>query len=383
MDASTPSGQAARGGRGLGPRGWQPPGHGPRRPGAGRPPRPGRGHRPGHGTGHGHGHGHGHGPGSGPSGEILFFAWTIDGTEPTSQEDVFAVDAATGAVRRLTDQSSGVPFVSDRDPAWSPDRTRIVLMSADAVAPTHLPVLTAAGGPVADLAVEGTVPAWLDDTTVVCAVSRLGPDGVFDRTDLVAVRVPDGLVTPLTALAAGEHLGEPAWHPTAGLAATLGHVDPVTGEQLGQRLVVAPPGAVAAVRAGGAPLAAPAFAEVAPGHDWPAGPAWAPDGTLLAFSAVRPCATTGPGGTPLLQMDVALLDVGAATVQWVTDDTAGHYDDGLNDGSPAFSPDGQWLAWARGHEDDWTHLVVTRLGAGGSPTVLLDGEHWFRWGLSW
>ena len=289
----------------------------------------------------------------------------------------------TGVVRRLTDQSSGVPFVSDRDPAWSPDRTRIVFMSADAVTPTHLRVVTAAGSPVADLPVEGTVPTWLDDTTVACGVGRLDPEGVFDRTDLVAVRVPDGLVTPLSAVAAGEHLTEPAWHPTAGLAATLTHVDPVTGEPLDQRLVVALPAAVAAVRAGGAPLGAAAFAEVAPGHDWPASPAWSPDGTGLAFTAVRPCATTGPGGGPVLQMDLALLDVGTGAARWVTDDTAGRYDDGLNDASPAFSPDGQWLAWARGHEDDWTHLVLTRVGAAGAPTVLLDGEHWFRGGLAW
>ncbi len=46
-------------------------------------------------------------------------------------------------------------------------------------------------------------------------------------------------------------------------------------------------------------------------------------------------------------------------------------------------PDGLWLAWARGHEDDWTKILFKRLGDTGAPTVLLDDEHWFRWGLDW
>jgi hypothetical protein len=74
---------------------------------------------------------------------------------------------------------------------------------------------------------------------------------------------------------------------------------------------------------------------------------------------------------------------GAGAIEWVTDDTSGDYDTGLNDGSPAFSPDGLWLAWARGHEDDWTKIVFKRLGDHAAPTVLLDDEHWFRWGLDW
>ena len=380
--------------RGVGPGGWWPPGSRPRRTGrtAGRlqshrPERPGPSpaHGKGHGPGPGHGPapGHGHGHGHTPSGEILFFAWTLDGTEPTPQEDIFAVDAATGAVRRLTDQSSGVPFVSDRDAAWSPDHTRLVLMSSDAIAPTHLPVLSAAGTRVADLPVEGTVPVWLDDATVVCCLSRLGPDDNFDRTDLVAVRVPDGAVSALTALGPGEHLGEPAWHPGAGLAATLTCEDPVSGELLDPRLVVASPAVVTAVRSGAAPLVSTAFSELAAGHRYPAGPAWSPDGSLLAFSAARPCATTNAEGTRLLQMDLALLTRATGAVEWVTDDTAANYADGLHDGSPAFSPDGQWLAWARGGEDDWTHLQAVRLGHGQKPITLLGGKHWFRWGLDW
>ncbi len=285
-----------------------------------------------------------------------------------------------------------MPFVSDRDPAWSPDHTRIVFMSADGIVPTHLRVFTSAGVPVTDLPVEGSAPAWLDDTTVVCAVGRLSADGFYDRSDLVAVRVSDAAVTPLTVLSPGEHLGEPDWNATSGLVAVLTRLDVTTGEELDTRLVRATAAAVAAVRSGGAPLTAADLTEVAPGHRWPAGPAWSPDGTRLAFSAVRPCATTHTDGSPVPQMDLALLTLHTGAVEWLTDDTSGDYETGLNDGSPAFSPDGHWLAWCRGHEDDWTRIMLKQLGhghghghghGGHKASVLLDGTHWFRWGLDW
>ncbi|CAN7305780.1 hypothetical protein LJR027_001455 [Terrabacter sp. LjRoot27] len=172
-------------------------------------------------------------------------------------------------------------------------------------------------------------------------------------------------------------------------AATLYREDPGTGDWSLSQLVVAPASAVEAVLAGGPPLTAAAFTDVAPGCAWPASPDWSPDGTRIAFSATRPCASTHEDGTPLLQMDVAVVTLpipgseGAGTVAWVTDDTAADYESGINDSSPAFSPDGRWLAWARGHEDDWTHIVLEDVGAPGSPTVLLDGTHWFRGGLDW
>ncbi len=364
---------------GSGHRRWSPPGSAGRRAGA-----------PGHGPGHPRPHRpraprapHGNGHGGGPGGEILFLAWTVDGTEPTSQEDILAIDTASGIVRKITDQSSGVPFISDRDPAWSPDHTRIVFMSADDTVPMHLRVVTSAGVPVADLPVEGSAPVWLDDTTVVATVGRLDADDIFDRSDLVTARVADAMVVPLTLLSSGEHLDEPAWHPTAGLAATLTRMDPPTGELLDTQLVLASAAAVAAARSGGAPLTAADFTELAPGHAWPAGPAWSPDGTRLAFSAVRPSATTDTDGSPVLQMDLALLTLHTGAVEWLTDDTTGHYETGLNDGSPAFSPDGRWLAWCRGYEDMWTHVMLKRLGHGHKATVLLDGTHWFRWGLDW
>jgi hypothetical protein len=315
-----------------------------------------------------------------PSGEILFWSHTAFGTDSNSFEDILGVDASTGAVRRLTGPSQGP--LSDRDPAWSPDRNKLVFMSADAVAPMHLQVFTAAGAPIADLPVEGTTPAWLDDSTVVCSVHR--PSYASDRADLVAVDVSSGAVYPLTAVAPGHYLGEPAWHPSSGLAAILTIFSPDTAPFFeDQRLVIADTAAVKTSLAGGPPLTRTDFVDVAPGMQWCSGPAWSPDGSLLAFSAIRDCATRQPDGSPVLQGDLAMHTMTSGAIVWLTDDTTGHYDNGLNDGSPAFSPDGQWLAWVRGHEDDWNRILVRQLNHHDKAKVLLNGGTWHKWGLSW
>jgi hypothetical protein len=118
---------------------------------------------------------HGHhtprpGKGDGPGGEILFWAFAVGGTEPTSQEDIFEIDSATGAVRRLTDNSSGSPSSPTVTPTRHRGGDRILFVSAEAGEATHLPVVFATGAPVADPFVEGGTPAWLDAGTVVCLV---------------------------------------------------------------------------------------------------------------------------------------------------------------------------------------------------------------------
>jgi hypothetical protein len=319
----------------------------------------------------------------GPGGEILFFAWTVDGTEPTSQEDIFGFDTGTGTVRRLTDESSGVPFISDRDPSWSPDRSRIVHMRADATS-MRLALTSASGAPLGEIDVAGTLPIWLDGDTVLCAVHRLGPAGFFDRSDLVAVAVPGAAETTVAAAAPGEFFHSTTWHPDAGLAAELLQEDPGTGATISTGIVHAPAAAVQAALAGGAPLTSASFSPLNPGTEWDAGPAWSPDGTRLAFSTLRSCATLGPGGIPVLQSEIALLDPAVpGSVTLLTDDSAAHYSAGVNDGSPAWSADGTWLAWARGHEDDWTQIVLQQLSDPSTRTVALDGRHWFRHGLDW
>lgn len=316
-------------------------------------------------------------------GDVLFYAWTIDGTEPTSQEDIFAVNIGTGAVRRLTDESSGTPFISDRDPSWSPDRNQIIHMRADASS-MRLAVSTAAGAPVTELAVEGTHPIWLDDTAALCAVHRLGGGGFYNRADLVAVDVPGGAQTAITAANPGEYLSEPVWHPTSGLAAVLTREDPATQAHLTTGLVHIAAGAVEGVLTGGPALGTASFTRLTHGTAWDASPDWSPTGTHLAFSTLRPCATPRSDGSPLLQSEIAMMALRTpCVIDLVTDDSARFYDEGINDGSPAFSPDGTVLAWVRGHEDDWTQIVTQRVGSPTTRRVVLDGGHWFRHGLDW
>lgn len=317
-------------------------------------------------------------PGPGAETEILFFAWNSDGTEPTSQEDIFGVDTVTGTERRLTDDSSGVPFVSDRDPSWSPDRTQVAHARNDG-----LVISTSAGAPVATHAVPLRMPVWVDAATVLGVVSRLGPGGFFDRSDLVAVHAVTGAQTPVTVASAGEWLRAPAWHPTGGLAAHLLHEDPATSAVLFTGLVHVDAGTVAGVLAGGPPLPVASFTQLTSGSDSDSNPDWSPDGSTLAFSTLRPCATLS-GGTPLRQHEIALMDpTNPATITLVTDDATGEYPDGLSDDSPAFSPDGTRLAWVRGYEDSWSRIVVQEIADPTTRIELLGGTSWFRHGLDW
>lgn len=318
-------------------------------------------------------------PGEGLGGEILFFAYTTDGTEPTSQEDIFGVDSVTASERRLTDESSGTPFISDRDPAWSPDRTRFAHARDDV-----LVISTAAGATVATHPVPARQPVWIDDATILAVVQRLGPGATFDRSDLVAVDAASGVQTPITAVSAGHWLAAPAWHPTSGLAAHLTREDPVTSAPDFAGLVHLDAIAVAAALAGGPPVAAGALTALTGGDDWDSSPDWSPDGVTLAFSTLRPCATLSASGTPLRQPEIALMNpLDPSTVTLVTDDATGVYSDGISDGSPAFSPDGTWLAWVRGYEDSWTRIIVQELGDPSTRTELLGGSSWFRHGLDW
>ena len=318
-------------------------------------------------------------PRDGLDGEILFFAYTTDGTEPTAQEDIFGVDSATASERRLTDESSGTPFISDRDPSWSPDRTQIAHARND-----DLVISTAAGATVATHPVPARQPVWIDDATVLGVVHRLGPGATFDRSDLVAVDAASGVQTPITTVAGGEWLAAPAWHPTRGLAVHLTREDPVTSAPDFAGLVHLDAVAVAAALAGGPPVAAGALTALTSGDDWDSSPDWSPDGSTLAFSTLRPCATLSTGGTPLRQPEIALMDpLDPSTVTLVTDDEAGVYGDGISDDSPAFSPDGTWLAWVRGYEDSWTRIIVQELGDPSTRSELLGGTSWFRHGLDW
>ena len=79
--------------------------------------------------------------------EIVYFSYSLDpSVDVPGQEDIFALDPESGALRRLTDDSSGLDFVSDRDPAWSPDRSVVAIHRVVSTEIPHVVLLDAASG---------------------------------------------------------------------------------------------------------------------------------------------------------------------------------------------------------------------------------------------
>ena len=303
--------------------------------------------------------------------EILYWGHTLDGTEPTSQEELFGLDPISGTVRRITDDR-GAPNgygYSDRDPDWSPRRTRIVSMRSDGQGLPHLSVRAADGTPILTLPVAGTEPVWMTERRVLCCLDR----------GVAAVGIPGGAVHPVLRAGHGERFGAPAWHPTAGLVAVL----TTDAHPHGSALVHATAAQVRAAVTTGSALTTAALTWLTGTAHWVDQPDWSPDGSHVAFSTDRPCATVEDGRV-LHQGEIAVIGIQPPhVVELVTDDSAGQYADGLDDRSPVFSPDGTRLVWARGYEDSWARLMVQRIGAPHSRRVLLADTHWFKSGLDW
>ncbi len=316
-----------------------------------------------------------------PSREILFYAWTVDGTEPTSQEDLFGVMPRTGVVRRLVDEGSAPAPQSDRDPDWNPSHRRIVSMRASA-SHMYLTVRDTAGTVVRTIDVPATEPIWMDRGRIVACLTGVDAGGERDRGDLVAIGTT-GLVRHITAAAPGEFLSSPDWHPTAGLVAALTREDPVTHVSHGCQLVRAGAAAVTTAIATATPIPVSAMTPIGPPDEWNSYPSWSPDGSTIACVTLRPATTEA--GVPVDQPEIAIMSVSTHihAVVLITDDSAGSYDAGLCDSSPVFSPDGEWLAWCRGYEDSWAQIVLQRVSDPHSRRTLVADTHWWRGGLSW
>ncbi len=288
--------------------------------------------------------------------EIAYFAYSVSGAggETTAQEDVFAVDPGTGQVRRLTDDRTNPVVVSDRNPAWSPDRRRLAIHRGSSVEPgSRLYVLSAADGSVVRTLVPGVVPQWLGTGSLLY---------LDDDRDVWCVDVGTRATRRITALGDDVTVDGMSWHPVGGLA--IGCSGP------GDRSSVAtiPAASVLAAAVPGGPVVRPGALtfRTDPGVG-ASSPDWSPDADRIALTTWEPGSPSRVGHLTLATGEITLVPG----------------DPPLADHGAVFSPDGRRLAWVRGLEDTWTEIWLAEPGGGGARQLTDDAQGRFKAGLDW
>lgn len=146
-------------------------------------------------------------------------------------------------MRRLTDDRANPEFVSDRDPAWSPNRKTLAIhrsATVDGQSSSQLWLISASDGLSVKALVPGNSPEWLD------AMTLLYLDGQGDIWTVDIATLATGQITNLGAAISVHGI---SWHPLAGLA--IGMLDAGGRGSIG----VIPATAVTAARAsGGSPV---------------------------------------------------------------------------------------------------------------------------------
>jgi dipeptidyl aminopeptidase/acylaminoacyl peptidase len=112
-------------------------------------------------------------------------------------------------------------------------------------------------------------------------------------------------------------------------------------------------------------IAAKKLEQVTTGQYNDASPVWSPDGTRIAFVSTR----VGPDPDSHLNTDIYVVDAKAgAEPKPVTTSLAG------DSGRPAWSPDGQWLAYLQGDDTKYNAYELNKLtivpAAGGAAKIL-------------
>lgn len=304
--------------------------------------------------------------------EIAYFGYSVTGYdgETTSQEDLFVVSPSSGAVRRLTDDRSAPGVVSDRDPAWSPDRS-VLAVHRSTGGPSVLHLVSSLTGATVDSLVEGFSPAWLDARTLLYLSSiDAGTGRTYDpgRTEVWCVDLVTRVTTRITSLGAGAHATTVSWHPTAGLALGYTAAGLPGGPAERDAVATVPVAVVAAARASGT-LVTSGDLTFHTGASVNAGqPDWAPSGDALAL-------VTWPDGGAAR---AAYLDLATGALTTVPAPPPGHGDHG-----PAWSPDGRTIAFARGDEDAWSEIWLYAVASGSLSRLTDDSRGRFKGSLDW
>src|SRR4051812_1044313 len=292
--------------------------------------------------------------------EIAYFSYSISGAggETTSQEDIFAVDPASGRIRRLTDDRANPVFVSERDPAWSPDHRMLAIhRDGDGDPGSTIRLLSAADGAMVRNLVPGATPVWMDAATLL----YLGDQGDVRSVDLATLTTRQ-----ITGFGAGVSVTGMSWHPSSGLA--LGWAESGVRDSIAR----VPAGAVVAARMpGGSPVGAAGVTFLTGTDVHVFSPDWSPAGDRIAVS-------TGEAGQP---GRVGYLTVSSGAVTLLPGEPPPTT--GLSDTGAVFGPDGRSIAWVRGFEDAWTEIWLADLVAGTTRRLTDEGGTRFKAGLDW
>jgi Tol biopolymer transport system component len=266
--------------------------------------------------------------GSGALGERAPAGTIVFASKRTGSGDLYAVNAAGGPLRRLTEETA-----EEADPAWAPDGRRIVF---DVIGPlTHrvprsvdVTIIRRDGSGAVRIARASTAgqPSWSPDGQQIVFATF---DGEGGRSS-IHIAAADG--SNDTSITGGLGVAlDPAWAPRGDLIAFQTMRPSTDGSR------------IAFVRSNGAGLRL-----LAHGNGWrDTSPAWSPDGRRVAFGAGR-----GSSDGYLFTADRAARNVVNLTSRL-----------GFKGYDPAWSPDGRFLAFAcrRGNH---LRICIGDLGSG-------------------
>jgi TolB protein len=335
--------------------------------------------------------------------QIAYFSWNIKGGEPTSQEDIFTVDPTTSKISRITNDMAAGAFISDRDPAWSPDRTRLAIFRDSTGGESWLVLLDARTGRTLRTLTQGMAPHWYDANTLLFL--RINEDQRDENGDVVgfgsdvyAVDLTTLAVTRVTAFGPWISVNGMSWHPTSGLA--IGYHE-TTSDWADVRTSVAvlPAAAVNARLAAGPSstgyLTPADLTFLTPPEQLAYSPDWAPNGTTLAFGVGVPYAAAEDPTYLVPQSEVVVMSVPSGVTTQITDDSTPSdprcsWGEGAalqlvpcDDDSPTWSPDGTQLAYAHGQEDEWREVRIYTVATGLTRELTGDRAMRFKGALDW